>query len=141
MMLIMTFRSVAVLGLLLALTGCGTVGVQNRRPFAEVEPTIANEMILDNKRIVVLDLRTPEDFYGPLGHIAGAISTPLENIDSRLPEILPYRTETVIVYADTVEIGVDGATLLANAGFRNIVLVSGGIRRWIELGYKTVSSQ
>lgn len=128
--------------ILLLLSGCSTVGIfSDEQPWAIVEPTIANEMILDNSTIVVFDLRSVEEFYGDLGHIAGSISVPAAEIDRRLSEILPYRKDTVLVYADIPGDAENGAVILSAAGFENIVIISGGIRRWIELGYKTVDAQ
>lgn len=125
--------------MLIALIGCGTVGVKtSEQPYAIVEPTIAYEMILDHKQIVVLDIRPIEEFYGEFGHIAGALSVPIDRIESRLPEILPYRSQTVLIYGDAQEEVQQAIGTLTTAGFRNLVLIRGGIRRWIDLGYKTV---
>lgn len=124
---------------LLLFSSCTTVGVSyEEQPYAIVEPTIAYEMILDNKQIVVLDIRPVEEFYGQLGHIAGALSVPIQKIDSRIGEIMPYRSQTVLVYGDAQEEVVQAIETLNAAGFRNLVLIRGGIRRWIDLGYKTV---
>jgi rhodanese-related sulfurtransferase len=132
-------RILAGFGLLLCLAGCGTVGVQREeRPYAVVEPTVAYEMMLDHKQIVVIDLRPLEEFYGDLGHIAGALSFPLRTMESRITEILPYRSQTVLVYADAQEDVERGVDLLVANGFRNVVMIRGGIRRWIDLGYRTV---
>lgn len=126
---------------ILSALACTTVGVSREdQPWAEVEPTIANEIILDHKEIVVIDFRPVADFYGELGHIAGAISLPLAEIDQRLAEIVPYRSQTIIVYSDVPEDAVRGARILTAAGFRNIVVINGGIRRWLDLSYKTVRS-
>lgn len=125
--------------LLIVLAGCSTVGVRyEEHPYAAVEPTIAYEIILDNKQIVVLDIRPVDEFYGELGHIAGALSVPIDAIDRRLGEIMPYRSQTVIVYGDTQEEVQRALQTLDDAGFRNLVLIRGGIRRWIDRGYKTV---
>lgn len=124
---------------LLLIASCTTVGVSyEEQPYAIVEPTIAYEMILDNKQIVVLDIRPVEEFYGQLGHIAGALSVPIQKIDNRIGEIMPYRSQTVLVYGDAQEEVVQAIETLNAAGFRNLVLIRGGIRRWIDLGYKTV---
>ena len=126
---------------LIAAMACSTVGVSREdQPWAQVEPTIANEIILDHKEIVVIDFRPVEDFFGGLGHIAGAISLPVSMIDQRLAEVVPYRSQTIIVYSDVPEDAIRGARILTAAGFRNIVVINGGIRRWMELGYKTVQS-
>jgi rhodanese-related sulfurtransferase len=135
-------RSVAVCGLLLAaLTGCKTVGVSmTKGGYAEVSPTIANEMILDSRQVVILDVRPASNFRGTVGHIAGALSAPFETIEKQLPELLPYQNETVLVYGDSDADGALAARLLTLAGFRNVVHVSGGVRGWIEHGYKTVNA-
>ncbi len=126
--------------LLLMLAACKTVGLgREEGGYAEVAPTIAHEMILDNRQIVVLDIRSAEDY--DRGHIAGALSTPLDSIETRLPELFPYQSSTVLVYGDDQVESKRGARLLVAAGFKNIVHIRGGITSWIEKGYKAVTSQ
>jgi rhodanese-related sulfurtransferase len=135
-------RNVAACGVLLAtMAGCKTVGVSmTKGGYAEVSPTIANEMILDSRQVVILDVRPASNFRGTVGHIAGALSAPFETIEKQLPELLPYQNETVLVYGDSDADGALAARLLTLAGFRNVVHVSGGVRGWIEHGYKTVNA-
>jgi len=124
------------------LPSCRTVGVSKTSGgFAEIAPTVAAEMILDSQQVVVIDVRSTEAYRGPEGHIAGAISAPFDTIEMHLPELLPYQNQTVLVYGETSTDGAVAAQLLTVAGFRNIVHVSGGIKEWIERGYRTVHAQ
>jgi rhodanese-related sulfurtransferase len=127
----------------LLLASCrSTVGVSRTSGgFAEVAPTVANEMIIDSSQIVVLDVRPAEAYLGPDGHIAGALSAPFATIERQLPELLPYQNQTVLVYGEDSTDGAIAAKLLAVAGFRNVVHIEGGIRRWIERGYRTVNAR
>ena len=129
--------------LLLALTlasGCRTVGVSRAAGgYAEIQPEIAHEMILDNRQIVVLDFRSADEYEAR--HIAGAISAPLDSIENTLPLLLPYQNSTLIVYADDEDESKRGAALLVTAGFRNIVRMSGDLERWISRGVPTASSR
>lgn len=121
---------------------CRTVGISKTSGgFAEIAPTVAAEMILDSQQVVVIDVRSSADYRGPEGHIAGAISAPFDSIEMRLPELLPYQNQTVLVYGETSTDGAVAAQLLTVAGFRNVVHVSGGIKEWIEHGYRTVQAQ
>ena len=121
---------------------CRTVGVSTTAGgFAEVSPTIANEMILDTRQVVILDTRPAAEYRGPSGHIAGAISAPFDTIEKQLPELLPYQNDTVLVYGANATDGELGARLLSLAGFRNVVHVSGGLDAWIARGYRTVNAQ
>lgn len=128
-------------GLLAGVAGCSTVGiVRQAQAWAIVQPTIAYQMALDNPQIVILDVRAASEFDGQLGHLHGAISIPLEDLRSRLSELLPYRKSTVLVYADVESDATEAARTLSTAGFGNTVVVHGGIRAWIESGYQTVKS-
>lgn len=134
-------RRAAILALLV-FVGCKTVGVSTTAGgYAEVSPTIANEMILDTRQVVILDARPAEAYRGPSGHIAGAISAPFDTIEKQLPELLPYQNDTVLVYGANSTDGALAARLLSLAGFRNVVHVSGGLDGWIERGYRTVNAQ
>lgn len=134
----MTKKLLPILALLL-LAACKTVGVSTTAGgYAEVAPTIANEMILDSRQVVILDIRAPEAFRGTAGHIAGALNAPFESIERQLPELLPYQNQTVLVYGEGPNDGAVAAKLLSLAGFRNIVHIDGGLQAWIEHGYRTV---
>ena len=120
---------------------CKTVGVSmTPGGYAEVSPTIANEMILDSRQVVILDVRPASRFRGTEGHIAGALNAPFDTIERQLPELLPYQNQTVLIYGDTDADGAVAARLLIVAGFRNVVHVSGGLNSWIERGYRTVNA-
>jgi len=124
------------------LHSCRTVGVSRTEGgFAEISPTVAAEMIFDTSQVVVLDVRPAEAFIGPVGHIAGSLNAPLDTIERQLPELLPYQNNTVLVYGETSTDGALAAKVLTVAGFRNVVHVDGGIKGWIERGYKTVNAQ
>ncbi|HEY0158933.1 MAG TPA: rhodanese-like domain-containing protein [Thermoanaerobaculia bacterium] len=125
-----------------ALLSCKTVGISmTSGGYAEVSPQIANEMLLDSRQVVILDVRPAAAFRGAEGYIAGAVSAPFEGIERQLPELLPYQNQTVLVYGANDEEGTLAARLLALAGFRNVVHVAGGLAGWIENGYRTVNSR
>jgi rhodanese-related sulfurtransferase len=135
-------RAAVVLGVLLVAGGCKTVGISmTPGGYAEVSPQIANEMILDSRQVVILDVRTAPSYRGTDGHIAGAVNAPFDTIERQLPELLPYQNQTVLVYGDSDAEGALASRLLTLAGFRNVVHIAGGLKGWIEQGYRTVNAQ
>jgi hypothetical protein len=45
---------------------------------------------------LVLDVRSPEEFKGELGHIGNAVLLPLPELDDRLAELMPYRRRPLV---------------------------------------------
>jgi rhodanese-related sulfurtransferase len=126
----------------LLFTACRTVGVSHEPGgYAEISAAVAAEMILDSQQVVVLDVRPEAEYRGPVGHIAGSFNAPFERIEQQLPELLPYQNQTVLVYGETSTDGAVAAKLLTVAGFRNVVHIDGGIRSWIDHGFRTVNAQ
>src|SRR4051794_4892448 len=100
-------RQLAILSILLLLASCRTVGVSTMPGgYAEVAPTVANEMIIDTSQVVVIDVRPAGAYLGTDGHIAGALNAPFETIERQLPELLPYQNQTILVYGEN---STDGA--------------------------------
>src|SRR5260370_21057443 len=131
-------RWIALSVIALAAAGCRTIGVSRTGGgFAEVSPNVASEMILDTQQVVVLDVRSANDYRGPEGHIAGSLNAPFESIERQLPELLPYQNQTVLVYGESSTDGEVAAKLLSVAGFRNVVHIVGGLQAWIERGDRT----
>jgi phage shock protein E len=125
---------------LLGVGACRTIGITRANGYGDISPAVAHQMMLDSSQVVVMDFRPSDIYNAEQGHIAGAISVPLDTIENQLPELLPYSSSTILVYASTDEESERGAKVLVAAGFRNIIIIRGGLERWIELGYKTVTS-
>ena len=80
----------------------------------------------------VLDVRTPADFNGEQGHIAGALNLPLEELPSRLAELGPDRRQRIAIVCRTDRKSAAAAALLAEHGFTAAHAVRGGMTAWRE---------
>jgi rhodanese-related sulfurtransferase len=99
---------------------------------------VAFEMVRDNSDMLILDLRTPEEFLGETGHLRRAYNIPLDRLPFRLLEISAWREETILVYCRAKkDCGESGMSILVSSGFTDAVLMVGGIDAWIEEGFKT----
>jgi rhodanese-related sulfurtransferase len=138
------WRTVPLLVLLLVvvllLPGCSYLRRRQaeRPPYRKLSPPVAYELIRDNPGMLVLDLRPPQEFDGPTGHVRGATNIPLDRLPYRLLEIASYRQETFLVYCRAGDCGAQGMAILLSSGFENVILMDGGIDAWIRAGFKTV---
>jgi rhodanese-related sulfurtransferase len=87
------------------------------------------EKIKTDKDIVLLDVRTPAEFSGPLGHIDGAILIPVQELQDRIGELDKYKGKEVIVYCRSGNRSRAGATIVSNAGFKAYNML-GGMKAW-----------
>ena len=132
-------RVTALLVLLLPLVaGCTLLRPEKRPPYKKLSPPIAYEMMRDSPEMLILDLRTPQEFNGETGHLRRAQNIPLERLPFRLLEISPFRESTVLVYCRPDGCGEQGMSILIASGFEDAVLMDGGIDAWIREGFKTV---
>ncbi len=127
--------------LLVSLGGCGA---RRKKPesavpeFRRVRPPVAFELLRDSPEdLLVVDLRTPEEFFGPLGHLHGARNIPLPELGDRVHELWGFRHQTILVYCRNDRCGEDGIILLRERGFEYPVLMVGGLEAWVEAGYRT----
>ncbi|HEV8240612.1 MAG TPA: rhodanese-like domain-containing protein [Thermoanaerobaculia bacterium] len=120
----------------LALAACASRG--SRPPYHRVTPAVAFEMLRDNPDLLVLDVRPPEEFHGPLGHLWGAVNIPLDQLEGRLGGLRPLVQQLLLVYCGRGSCGVDAMVHLEAAGFSLAVLLDGGIDAWVEDGFGTL---
>ena len=136
-------RTIPLLVLLLVLLlpgGCSYLRPRDaqRQSYRKLSPPVAYELIRDNPDMLILDLRTPEEFNGETGHLRRAQNIPLEKLPYRLLEISSYRPETFLVYCRPDPCGDQAIAVLLSSGFENAILMDGGIDAWIRAGFKTV---
>ena len=87
--------------------------------------------ILDSDT-TVLDVRTEEEFYGPLGHIEGAILIPIDDLEGRVGELNSVKNEKIYVVCRTGNRSGRGKDFLNSNGF-TAVNVDGGMVAWESL--------
>jgi rhodanese-related sulfurtransferase len=125
--------------LLAPLAGCRSARRGGERPpYKKVDPAVAYAVTLDAPEVLILDLRSPEEFQGATGHIRNARNFPVDRLPSRLVELSSYREETLLVYCrESDTCGAEGMAVLVASGFDDAMLIDGGIDRWIREGFKT----
>tara|TARA_X000001036_G_scaffold437603_1_gene483297 strand:+ start:807 stop:1187 length:381 start_codon:yes stop_codon:yes gene_type:complete len=86
------------------------------------------DKIID-KETIVLDVRTEEEYYGPLGHIEGAILIPINELENRLIELDKYKDNTIYVVCRSGNRSEFGKDILNDNNF-TAVNVDGGMLEW-----------
>jgi uncharacterized membrane protein YdjX (TVP38/TMEM64 family)/rhodanese-related sulfurtransferase len=82
----------------------------------------------------VIDVRGPDEFVGPLGHIAGARNLPVGELPQRLKELDALKREAIVLVCRTDRRSSNAAALLREAGFRDVRVLRGGMMQWNQAG-------
>jgi uncharacterized membrane protein YdjX (TVP38/TMEM64 family)/rhodanese-related sulfurtransferase len=88
----------------------------------------------DADGISVIDVRGPDEFCGPLGHIPQARNLPLRELPARLNELASLSERPIVLVCHTDKRSASAAPLLDEAGFRDVRVLSGGMVRWFQQG-------
>jgi rhodanese-related sulfurtransferase len=78
---------------------------------------------------IVVDVRGPDEFEGPLGHIEGARNIPLAELPAHMHELAAKGRPLVMVCLTDKRSSQAAADLVA-AGLRNIAVLRGGMKGW-----------
>ena len=80
--------------------------------------------------VTVFDVRGPDEFAGPLGHIKDALNLPVGELPNRLTEIKALKNRPIILVCRTVKRSTDAAVFLHDAGFQDVRVLRGGMEEW-----------
>tara|TARA_B100000809_G_scaffold266730_1_gene331050 strand:- start:1304 stop:1630 length:327 start_codon:yes stop_codon:yes gene_type:complete len=80
----------------------------------------------------VLDVRTEAEFYGPLGHIEGAMLIPIDELSSRISELDDVKNKNIYVVCRSGNRSNVGKNLLRENSF-HAINVDGGMLAWKPL--------
>ncbi len=111
------------------------IGALRRGPMMEVE-TLRSR--LADGGLLVLDVRSPEEFVGEQGHIDGAVNIPVELLAERVDTIADHLEKPVAIVCRTDRRSAKAALLLAEQGFADVHVVRGGMTAWNAAGYPVV---
>jgi len=85
--------------------------------------------------LLLLDVRTADDYVGEQGHIAGSTLIPLEELAQRIDELSDYLEKPVVTICRTDRKSAKAAQLLAQKGFANVHVARMGMTDWIKNEY------
>ncbi len=94
-----------------------------------VEPGDLRRRLRRGEMCMVIDVRGPDEFDGPLGHIAGALNVPLAGLAARTTDFARAECPIVLVCL-TDKRSSRAAAALGEAGVRNVTVLRGGMTAW-----------
>lgn len=120
-------------GLFVLITAYNYLKPQGGRNYTSLDSGAAKEMLEEDKNIVLIDVRSREDYN--LEHLKGAKNIPLDQLDSRLGK-LP-RDKDIVVYCQNGGRSVRAVRKLEVAGFTRLYHMHEGLRGWNKASYPT----
>ena len=113
-------------------SACGKEAPASKTPspaFENISPAEVKSLLDKKADVVLLDVRTPEEFDGPLGHIDNAILIPVQELEQRIGELEAYKDKEIIVYCRSGNRSRFGTKVLLNHGFK-AKNMTGGMKGW-----------
>jgi len=109
--------------------------IGNLRKGATIDAPELKQRLDKNEELLLLDVRTAEDYVGEQGHIAGSILIPVEELEQRIDEIGEYLEKPVVTICRTDRKSAKAAQLLAKKGFVDVHVARMGMTDWIKNEY------
>jgi len=105
-------------------------------PISEIKSEeLYERMDSEGAPAILIDVRTPQEYYGSNGHIKGAKLIPLGELMNNIEQLANYRNEEIIAICHSGSRSTMAAQLLAKAGFKDVRNLTGGMTMWHRKGY------
>jgi len=125
------------LGLLAAIALLPRLIKRLRGSFAWIEANELKRRLDRGEAVAIVDVRGPDEFVGPLGHIATARNIPVAELESRLSELAGLERGPIVLVCRTDKRSATAARTLRAAGFTQVNVLRRGMEEWNESGLPT----
>jgi uncharacterized membrane protein YdjX (TVP38/TMEM64 family)/rhodanese-related sulfurtransferase len=122
------------LGLLAAIVLLPRLIGRMRGSFAWIEANALKRRLDSGEAVTVIDVRGPDEFTGPLGHIASARNIPVAELDTRLADLAGLKQAPIVLVCRTDKRSAKAARALRAAGFTQVSVLRRGMERWNDAG-------
>ncbi len=110
-----------------ALFGGSKASRKNRG--VNVSPAQAEEAIRAESSMVILDVRTVDEYRSQTGHLQGALLLPVQELEQRIAELEAYKDRPIMVYCRVGNRSRFAQMILEAHGF-SAANMTGGIMQW-----------
>lgn len=125
------------LGLLAAIAFLPRLIARLRHAFSWIEVGDLKRRLDAGEPVTVIDVRGPDEFIGPLGHIANARNVPVADLSGRLSEISGLERAPIVLVCRTDKRSASAARILRAAGFTQVNVLRRGMEQWNEADLPT----
>jgi rhodanese-related sulfurtransferase/membrane protein DedA with SNARE-associated domain len=122
------------LGLLAAIALLPRLIRRLRRQFSWIEVGDLKRQFDDGASVTVIDVRGPDEFIGPLGHIASARNIPVGELPGRLSELAGLEEKSIVLVCRTDKRSAAAGQTLREIGFTHVSVLRRGMEQWNEAG-------
>ena len=105
-------------------------GAREEPPVAELEPLALAERRRRGDELLLLDVREAHEVE--IAAIEGSLRIPLGELAQRTAELADWKERPIVVHCKSGVRSARAVRLLADAGFRDVASLAGGIDRWSE---------
>ena len=98
-----------------------------------ISPAETFQRATKDTNVLLLDVRTPEEYNNELGHVANSLLIPVQDLEQRVGELEQYKGRTIIAICRSGNRSGTAATMLARHGF-TAYNMDGGMIRWNKEG-------
>ena len=89
-----------------------------------------NERLLSGQDMLILDVRSRDEFMGEYGHIPQSLNIPLPELDTRIDELLPYLDRPIVIVCRSHKRSGKAVRILERKGFNDCQVVREGMTAW-----------
>ena len=112
--------------------GCSGYSADKSSGLVDIDHRQAREMMQTRPGPIIIDVRTPEEYNGELGHIDGARLIPLQSLADSMASISALKDSTIILVCRSGRrSGIAGKAMI-EAGFKNVYNLKGGMLSWTQ---------
>jgi rhodanese-related sulfurtransferase/TusA-related sulfurtransferase len=105
-------------------------------PISNISPEELYERLdSDEKPAIIVDVRTPNEYRGRMGHIKDSKLMPLGELMNDYSTLNDYKDEEIVVICHSGSRSMMAAQLLARAGFKDLRNLTGGMMMWVKKGF------
>jgi rhodanese-related sulfurtransferase len=109
-----------------------------RRPRAAepnwIESQALHRRLASGERLLLIDVRQPDEFTAPPGHLPGALNVPLAEVPSRVQDFAA-RQQPIVVVCKTDRRSARAAIELVAAGLPDVAVLRSGTDGWHQQGF------
>jgi rhodanese-related sulfurtransferase/DNA-directed RNA polymerase subunit RPC12/RpoP len=99
--------------------------------FKTIEPSMLCQYLAEHPNVVLLDVRTKEEFEGKAdpnyGTLKNAINVPVQELEKNISKLAPFKEKEIIVYCSHSHRSPQACYILTQNGFSNVTNMAGGM--------------